>query len=351
METSPAISAAEHDDQQTGKPESLREQATHRFCVAPMMDCTDRHDRFLLRLISRHTRLYTEMLTTGALLFGDRNHLLEHHPRERPLALQLGGNEPAEMARCAELGQRWGYDEINMNVGCPSDRVRNGHFGACLMAEPQRVAACVAAMRAAVTLPVTVKTRIGIDQQDSFAELCGFVEQVAVAGCGVFIVHARKAWLTGLSAKQNRTLPPLRYDVIYRLQEKYPQLQFVLNGGIGSLTDAAAHLHYVPGVMLGRAAYRDPFLLAEVDRRFFAGTTPPLSRAEVVSAYADYAERELTRGVRLTALTRHIVGLFQGRPGAKAWRRYLSEHAHLNGAGAEVIRAASRQVPECRGWN
>ncbi len=309
-----------------------------------MMDCTDRHNRYLMRLISSRVLLYTEMLTCGAVLHGDRDRLLGFDPSEHPVALQLGGSEPAQLARCARVGADHGYDEINMNVGCPSDRVQSGRFGACLMAEPSLVADCVAAMSAAVRLPVTVKTRIGIDELDSFEALCRFVELVAQGGCTVFIIHARKAWLNGLSPRQNRSVPPLRYDVVYRLKREFPQLTIVLNGGITKLDDAAGHLERIDGVMIGREAYANPFLLAEVDRRLFGDRQPPVSRTEVLTAYTEYCSRQVAAGCRLNRLTRHIVGLFQGQPRARAWRRHLSEHAHRPCAGIEVIRHAAAHV-------
>lgn len=318
----------------------------HRLCVAPMMDWTDRHDRYFLRLISRHTRLYTEMVTTGAILHGDRSYLLSYDPAEHPVALQLGGSEPAELARCARIAEEWGYAEVNLNVGCPSDRVQSGRFGACLMAEPELVAEGVAAMRAAVTIPITVKTRIGIDKRDSYEELLRFVDGIARAGCQVFIIHARKAWLTGLSPKENREIPPLRYDVVHRLKADLPHLKIILNGGLISLEQIARQLTLLDGAMIGRAAYQNPYLLADVDRRFYGATPPPPSRHQVIERFLPYVEAQLARGVPLTAMTRHIFGLFQGLPGARAWRRHLSEQAYRRGAGVEVIEAALRQIPK-----
>ena len=246
-----------------------------RVSVAPMLDWTDRHCRFFLRLLTRHTLLYTEMVTTGAVLHGNRERLLAYDPAEHPLALQLGGSNPTDLARCARIAADLGYDEINLNVGCPSDRVQSGRFGACLMAEPLLVAECVAAMQAAVDLPVTVKTRIGIDDRDSYEELAEFVRCIALAGCRTLIIHARKAWLTGLSPKENRQIPPLRYDVVYRLKQDFSELRFILNGGVASIQQMAEHLALVDGVMIGRAAYENPYLLAEVDQRFF-GTSQPI---------------------------------------------------------------------------
>ncbi|MDS4025895.1 MAG: tRNA dihydrouridine(20/20a) synthase DusA [Candidatus Contendobacter sp.] len=317
-----------------------------QVAVAPMLDWTDRHCRYFLRLLSRHTLLYTEMVTTGAALHGDRERLLAHDPAEHPLALQLGGSDPAELARCARIAADFGYDEVNLNVGCPSDRVQSGRFGACLMAEPDLVADCVTAMRAAVVLPVTVKTRIGIDDRDSYAELVDFVDRVANGGCEVFIIHARKAWLSGLSPKENREIPPLRHDVVYRLKRDFPSLTIILNGGLTALDQIADSLQQVDGVMIGRAAYENPYLLADVDRRFFGSSAPPPSRQQVIRALLPYVETQLQRGTPLHCVTRHVLGLFQGIPGARAWRRYLSEHAHRRGAGVEVLEAALRQIPE-----
>lgn len=305
-----------------------------------MMDWTDRHCRYLLRLISQRTLLYTEMVPCGAIIHGDRARFLDFDPAERPLALQLGGADPAELARCAGHAADWGYDEVNLNVGCPSDRVQAGRFGACLMAEPELVARCVAAMQAAVDIPVTVKSRTGIDDQDRYEDLLRFVDTVAAAGCRSFTIHARKAWLQGLSPKQNREIPPLHYDRVYRLKAERPELEIVINGGVLSLDEAAAHLAEVDGVMIGRAAYQDPFVLAEADRRFFGDPGPAVERDAVVEAMMAYAEREAARGVPVKSITRHMLGLFNGLPGARAWRRSLSEAAPRPGAGPEVMAAA-----------
>lgn len=317
-----------------------------RIAVAPMLDWTDRHCRYFLRLLSRHTLLYTEMATTGAVLRGNPERLLAHNPAEHPLALQLGGSDPAELARSACVVAEFGYDEVNLNVGCPSDRVRSGRFGACLMAEPEVVAEGVAAMRAAVSLPITVKTRIGIDDRDSYEALVDFVDQVANGGCEVFIIHARKAWLRGLSPRENREIPPLRHEVVYRLKRDFPNLTIILNGGLTTLEQIANSSRGVDGVMIGRAAYENPYLLAQVDRRFFGSSAPPPSRHQVVEAFLPYVEAQLRRGTPLQAMTRHVLGLFQGIPGARVWRRHLSEHAHQRGAGVEVLTAALRQIPE-----
>jgi tRNA-dihydrouridine synthase A len=322
-------------------PENAAPPASHRLCLAPMLDWTDRHFRFFLRLISRRMFLYTEMVTTGAVLRGERERLLSFDPAEHPLGLQLGGSDPSALAECARIAEGWGYDEVNLNVGCPSDRVQNGRFGACLMAEPGLVADCVAAMRAAVSVPVTVKTRIGIDDLDSCEALAGFVQTVAAAGCQTFIIHARKAWLKGLSPRENREIPPLRYDVALRVKQDFPALEIILNGGIATLEECAAHLQDFDGVMLGRAAYHNPYLLAEADARLFGDHHPVLSRHEVLQAFLPHVERELAQGARLPGISRHILGLFHGVPGGRQWRRHLSEHAVRAGAGVEVLAAAA----------
>jgi len=323
---------------------SLTNPFRRRISVAPMMDCTDRHYRYLLRLISKYVLLYTEMITTGALLHGDSVRFLAYDQMEHPVALQLGGSEPAEMARCARMAQDAGYDEVNMNVGCPSDRVKSGFFGACLMAEPQRVADCVAAMIASVNIPVTVKTRIGIDDKDTYEELCAFVQLVAQAGCEVFTIHARKAWLQGLSPKQNREIPPLCYDVVYRLKKDFPNLHIGINGGIRTFGEIDKHLKHIASVMIGRVAYQNPYFLSELDTRFFESTQAIRSREEILEDYLIYIERQLAQGVYLKHISRHLLGLFQGMPGAKAWRRTISENACRPDAGCEVIRDAARHV-------
>ncbi|MCB1743300.1 MAG: tRNA dihydrouridine(20/20a) synthase DusA [Gammaproteobacteria bacterium] len=317
---------------------------SHRFCVAPMMDGTDRHCRYFHRLLSRHARLYSEMITTGAILHGDRERHLRFDPAEHPVALQLGGSDPKAMAECAAIAEAYGYDEVNINVGCPSDRVQSGRFGACLMREPRTVADCVAAMRARVRIPVTVKSRIGVDNDDSVEALFQFIELNREAGCEVFIIHARKAWLSGLSPKQNREIPPLRYEVVHQVKARHPDLTIVINGGLQNLPAARAQLEQVDGVMLGREVYRNPYLLAEVDDSLFNACTPAPTRREVVESMLDYCNRELARGTYLSAITRHMIGLFQGRPRARAWRRHLSEHAHRRGADAAVLEAALEQV-------
>ncbi len=309
-----------------------------------MLDWTDRFCRYFLRLLSRRTLLYTEMVTTGALIHGDTEHHLRFDPLEHPLALQLGGSEPGDLAECARLGARWGYDEINLNVGCPSDRVQSGSFGACLMATPEVVADGVKAMRDAVDLPVTVKHRIGIDDRDSYEELVDFVGQVAEAGCEVFIVHARKAWLKGLNPKQNREIPPLNYDVVARLKQDFPDLQIVINGGISSLTQTEELLRTFDGVMIGRAAYQNPEMLAEADQRIYQEAGAPMDAHQALENYLPFVERQLAEGVYLGHMSRHLMGLFQGRPGARAWRRHLSENAHKPGANADVLRRAAERV-------
>ncbi len=312
--------------------------------VAPMMDWTDRHERYFLRLFSRHILLYTEMITTGAILHGDRERLLGYDAREHPLALQVGGSDPEALAECARIGQDYGYDEVNLNLGCPSDRVQTGRFGACLMAEPDLVARCVDAMRRAVEVPVTVKTRIGIDDRDSYGELTHFVQTVASAGCEVFVVHARKAWLKGLSPKENREVPPLRYDMVYRLKQDFPDLEIVVNGGIQTQDQIREHLDVVDGVMIGRAAYQNPYFLASMDQAFYGEKRPIPMQHEILERFISYVETQLEQGVRLGQMTRHILGLFQGVPGARAWRRHLSEQVHRAGAGVEVIQKAAQQV-------
>jgi len=315
-----------------------------RFNIAPMMDWTDRHCRYFHRLLSRHARLYTEMVTTGAILHGDRARLLRFDRSEHPVAVQLGGSDPKALAECARICADWGYDEINLNVGCPSNRVQSGRFGACLMKEPERVADCVAAMNAAVDIPVTVKCRLGVDEQDSYEELLRFIACNAEAGCQTFIIHARKAWLSGLSPKENRAVPPLHYDRVYRLKQDFPALTIVINGGIADLNQASAHLQHTDGVMLGRAAYQTPYLLAEVDQGLFGSSTPVATPQAVVQALLPYIEQQLQQGIYLSAITRPILGLFHGQPGARAWRRYLSENAHRPGADTTVLRTALEQL-------
>lgn len=338
-----------------------------------MMELTDRHYRYLARLLSRHTLLYTEMLTAAAVIHGDQSYLLGKHPVEGPVVLQLGGSDPAQMAEAAAIGEQWGYGEINMNVGCPSDRVKAGRFGACLMAEPELVKNVVEAMQRSVTIPVSVKCRLGIDRDDSYEALHQFVGTVAESGCRHFIVHARKAWLDGLSPKENRSIPPLRYEYVYRLKNAYPHLHITINGGIESLDSAQEHLRAVDGVMIGRAAYYHPALLADVDARLFADINPAvptgtrgelslikasgsdpatasaaLSETEVLSqiamAYAHYMQDWMVQGVRLSAMSRHLVSLFQKVPGARQWRRHISEQANQSDSAITLVSDALSYV-------
>jgi tRNA-dihydrouridine synthase A len=314
------------------------------FSVAPMLDWTDRHDRYFLRLISKHALLYTEMITTGALIHGDRQRYLQFNAEEHPVAIQLGGSEPADMALCAKMAEDEGYDEININVGCPSDRVQRGSFGACLMAEPNLVAECVSEMQNKVDIPVTVKSRIGIDNKDSYEALHHFIDTLANAGCQTFIIHARKAWLQGLSPKENRDVPPLRYDWVYQIKQDFPTLEIIINGGITTLDACDEHLQHVDGVMVGREAYHNPYLLATVDQRYYGATKPLPTRKQVLEAFCDYVQQQRDKDVYLKHMSRHILGLFQGMPGAKAWRRKLSENAHKPGAGITLLQEAASLV-------
>ena len=318
----------------------------YRFSVAPMMDWTDRHCRVFHRLMTRQARLYTEMLTTGAILHGDRQRLLGFDPSEHPVALQLGGSDPRDLAAAARIGEDFGYDEININVGCPSDRVKDGRFGACLMAEPQLVAEGVAAMKRAVRVPVTVKCRIGIDDQDPEIALDTLARAVVAAGADALIVHARKAWLNGLSPKENRDIPPLDYDRVYRLKAAMPGVPVIINGGIAGISEARAHLDHVDGVMLGRAAYHDPWRLLTVDSELFGETPPHVAMKDVFEAMVPYIERELAQGVRLHSITRHFVGAFHGVPGARAFRRHLAENGVKAGADVRVLRDAVALVED-----
>jgi tRNA-dihydrouridine synthase A len=311
-----------------------------RVSVAPMMDWTDRHCRYFHRLISRHTWLYTEMVTTGALLHGDVARHLAFTEEEAPVALQLGGSEPEDLARAAKLGERWGYDEINLNCGCPSERVQRGAFGACLMKEPQLVADGVRAMRDAVSIPVTVKHRIGVDDVEDYAFVRDFVGTVAEAGCDVFVVHARNAILKGLSPKENREIPPLKYDYAYRLKRDFPGLEIIINGGIKTLDEVGEHLRHVDGVMLGREAYHNPFLLADVDARFYGAHGPAKTRDEVEAGLIAYCADELARGTYLGAITRHALGLYRGVAGARGWRRVLSDSKRLTMADLSIFEEA-----------
>jgi len=318
------------------------------FSVAPMMDWTDRHCRVFHRLMTRRALLYTEMLTTGAILRGDRARLLGFDSSEHPVALQLGGSNPRDLAAAAKIGADFGYDEINLNVGCPSDRVKDGRFGACLMAEPALVANCVEAMKAAVKIPVTVKCRIGIDDQDPETALDELARGVVAAGADALIVHARKAWLNGLSPKENRDIPPLDYDRVYRLKASMPDVPVIINGGIGSLAEARHHLVHVDGVMLGRAAYREPWRLIAVDPELFGEAAPFATVKEVFEAMRPYIEKELAQGTRLHSIARHFVGAFHAVPGARAFRRHLAEHGVRAGAGVGVLSDAVALVEERR---
>jgi tRNA-dihydrouridine synthase A len=315
-------------------------QLDRRFCIAPMMEWTDRHCRFFHRLLTRRALIYTEMVTTGAVLHGDRDRLIGFDPAEHPAALQLGGSEPKALAACARIGADFGYDEINLNIGCPSDRVQEGRFGACLMAEPALVAECVAAMKAAVAIPVTVKCRIGIDEQDPALALEEFAAAVEAAGVDALIVHARKAWLKGLSPRENRDVPPLDYDAVFRLKAEHPRLPIVLNGGIATVEAARAHLARLDGVMMGRAAYQEPWRLLAADPLLFDQAAPCASPEAAARALMPYIERELARGVRLHSITRHLHGLFHAVPGARAFRRHLATQAVKPGACASVLAEA-----------
>ncbi|ULK97266.1 tRNA dihydrouridine(20/20a) synthase DusA [Bradyrhizobium sp. I71] len=314
------------------------------FSVAPMMDWTDRHCRVFHRHLTRRALLYTEMLTTGAVIHGDRQRLLGFDRCEHPVALQLGGSDPRELAEAARIGEAFGYDEINLNVGCPSDRVKDGRFGACLMAEPDLVARCVDAMKRSVAIPVTVKCRIGIDEQDPEVALDALAHAVVASGCDALIVHARKAWLNGLSPKENRDVPPLDYDRVYRLKRAMPGVTVIINGGIPGIEDAKAHLEHVDGVMLGRAAYQEPWRLLSVDREIFGEAAPHATMQDALGAMMPYIEQQLVRGTRLHAITRHFVGAFHAVPGARAFRRHLAEQGVKPGAGLEVLRDAIAHV-------
>jgi tRNA-dihydrouridine synthase A len=311
--------------------------------VAPMLDWTDQHCRYFMRLIAPTALLYSEMITTGAILYGNSRSVLDFDPLEHPVALQLGGSDPDALATCAQIGADYGYDEINLNVGCPSSRVQSARFGACLMAEPDLVADCVRAMKANVSIPVTVKTRIGIDEHDSYDYLAHFVKTVAGGGCQTFIIHARKAWLSGLSPKENRDIPPLCYERVYQLKQDFPDLTWILNGGLTTLEQIITALPHVDGVMIGREAYQNPYFLAAVEQQIFPDAAPLLSRHEVFSHYLPYASQRLAEGVPLGRLMRPLLGLFHGLPRSRSWRRYLSTHAHLPGAGIEVLKLAFAQ--------
>ena len=310
------------------------------FSVAPMLDWTDRHCRYFYRLMSKQALLYTEMVTTGAIIHGDTHRYLDFNKEEHPVALQLGGSDPEELAQCSRIAEDYGYDEINLNVGCPSDRVQSGRFGACLMAEPELVRECLEAMQSAVSIDVSVKHRIGIDRDDSYDQLAAFIETVKQSGIKTFIIHARKAWLDGLSPKENRDVPPLRYDSVYAIKQDHSELEIIINGGINTLEEASQHLEKVDGVMLGRAIYHNPWLLSEVDQLFYNADRNNITPKQVIKELLPYISRELAKGTYLNHITRHILGMFQGKPGAKAWRRHLSENAHKPDAGIETVSTA-----------
>ncbi|MCR9196003.1 MAG: tRNA dihydrouridine(20/20a) synthase DusA [Hyphomonas sp.] len=322
----------------------MLDKQTYKFSVAPMMDWTDRHCRAFHRVLSKRVLLWTEMVTADAVIHGDRKRLIGFWEQEHPVVLQLGGNEPDKMAEAARVAEAFGYDEVNINCGCPSDRVQSGAFGACLMREPETVAACVAAMKAAVSIPVTVKCRIAIDEDPPRETLFGFVDQVADAGCEVFTVHARKAWLKGLSPKENREIPPLDYDLVAELKQARPDLAIILNGGIKTLAECRAHLATFDGVMLGRAAYQTPALLGAVDHDLFGSIEAPIDPLDAVARYRTYIAARLEEGVRLSSITRHMLGLFNGQPGARLWRRTLSEKGPKPGAGLDVLDEALEAV-------
>ncbi|WP_229817402.1 tRNA dihydrouridine(20/20a) synthase DusA [Thalassotalea profundi] len=315
----------------------------HALSVAPMLDWTDRHARYFYRVLSKRTVLYTEMVTTGAILFGKGDYL-SFNEEEHPVVLQLGGSDVNAMVECAKIAEQQGYDEININVGCPSDRVQNGRFGACLMSEPQLVAQCVSEMQSATNIPVTVKSRIGIDDQDSYEFLHTFIDTVARAGCQHFIIHARKAWLSGLSPKQNREVPPLDYERVYQIKKDFNNLTISINGGIKTFEQSQAHLQHVDGVMIGREVYQNPYLLAEADQILWGDNTPVLSREEVIETMSDYIDRYVSNGGRVWHVARHMLGLCNGLAGAKQFRRFLSENANKAGANSELLKAAFAKV-------
>jgi tRNA-dihydrouridine synthase A len=324
-------------------PELIVNRSTNTFhplSVAPMMDRTDRHCRYFLRQISKRTLLYTEMVTSMAILHGDQAKLLGFDQAEHPISLQVGGDNPQDLAKCAQIAEDFGYDEINLNVGCPSSRVQNGNFGACLMLQPERVAACIAAMGNATKLPVTVKHRIGVDEVDSYEDLVKFVSIVAEAGCSRFSVHARKAWLQGLSPKENREVPPLRYDLVHQLKRDFPQLSIEINGGFTTLEQAKTQLQSIDAVMIGRAIYDNPYLLASADNEIYGDDTPPPSRHQIVAAMLPYIDVWISKGWRLNSITRHMLQLFHGQPGSRIWRRFITEQSVLPGAGVEVVKQA-----------
>lgn len=326
------------------RPNRFRPDAIDRtVSVAPMMGWTDRHDRYFLRLISPNALLYTVMITTGALIYGKKLHVLDYNPEEHPVALQLGGSDPKDLAACAKIAEGYGYDEINLNCGCPSDRVQRGQFGACLMSSPALVADCIDAMKQATEVPVTVKTRIGIDEQDSYQFLLDFIGPIAEKGCSTFIIHARKAWLNGLSPAENRTIPPLKWETAYQLKKDFPHLEIILNGGIRTTAQIGEALQHLDGVMIGREAYQNPYFLAQVERDIL-GTTNIRSRREVIEALMPYIDINLQNGTPLKDISRHILGLFQGLHGARRWRQILSSEAYKPAANSDLILSALAAV-------
>ncbi len=316
-----------------------------KVSLAPMLDWTDRHFRYLLRLVSKNIWLYSEMVTTGAILHGNNlERFLAFSEQEHPLTLQLGGSVPEELAQCCQLAETYGYNEVNLNVGCPSDRVQSGRFGACLMATPDLVAECIAAMIESVDIPISIKTRIGIDREDHYEQLQALVEQVSATGCQYFTIHARKAWLEGLSPKENRDIPPLRYDFVYQLKKDFPELHISINGGIKTISAMSEHLNHVDGVMIGREAYHNTYLMAQVDKIFYQSDQLIPTRKEIINAYADYIELQMGKGVPLMQLTRHVLGLMHSCPGSKGFRRLISENAYKEGFGAELLIQAAAEV-------
>ncbi|MEM9449598.1 MAG: tRNA dihydrouridine(20/20a) synthase DusA [Cyanobacteria bacterium P01_E01_bin.6] len=342
------LSELNHQHQCQSKDDNVQAQSSgvrYPLSVAPMMDRTDRHFRYFMRQITKRTLLYTEMVTSAAILHGDRDHLLGFSSDEKPLVLQVGGDSPNDLALCARIAEEMGYDEINLNVGCPSDRVQNGNFGACLMAKPQRVADCVAAMKAATSLPVSIKHRIGIDECDRYEDMANFVETVATSGCRQFTVHARKAWLKGLSPKENRTVPPLRYGDVHRLKQDFPHLFIEINGGFCTLEEAQNQLLSVDAVMIGRAAYDNPYLFARADFDVFGALTQPPNRHDIVEAMLPYIDRWTHEGLKLNKITRHMLQLFTGQPGSRIWKRMLTEESCKPGAGVQVVKTALANIP------
>lgn len=326
----------------------MAQYTSHRFCLAPMMDWSDSHCRYFWRLLTKKAFLYSEMVTTNALIHGDKKRFLDFHPVEKPIALQLGGSNPKDLALCARMAEDWGYDEVNLNCGCPSDRVQNNMIGACLMAEPELVANCVDSMQQAVSIPVTVKHRIGIDDQDDYQDMQKFVSNIAATGCTTFIVHARKAWLKGLSPKENREIPPLDYAKVIQLKREFSNLNIIINGGITTLEQSQHLLKNLDGVMIGREAYSNPYLLAEVDQQLFGNSNSVPSREDVFIEFMQYCEEQLYKGTKLSHMTRHVLGLFQGQAGARNFRRVLSEKAPRTGAGMEVLQEALEAIQSAK---